>query len=182
MSLFARDPETLDGYVPKFSYEDILMGYQVEKQKHGRWSAGWDEDDSQVEEEHYTYSITVLGHKIYGKKNDYYGDALDTIAAIANEFTSATSEDYHPEVHKFLKDNAVDLNNARRYWTAVLHRNDIEKTRRKAAELLEQCRRAEWVASMNAVQVKAERWLSQAEKDLLLAEFSAGEYHERLKQ
>ena len=175
-SLFIREPETIDDYVPKFTYEQIKMGYNVEKHvyRHG-FGGAWEEDDPEIGRETYTFSITVLGVKIIGKMNDYYGDMLDTIATIANEFT-AGSKDYHPEIHEFFHENATELNNSRRYWAARLHRQEIEKKRREAEEILRQVKRAEWVASMYAVQVKAERWLTTEEKNLLLAEFSGGEY------
>lgn len=172
-SLFIREPETLDGYVPKFTAEELLFGYKTEQIQIGGGFKDFDFDPNNIDYLVRT-TITVAGVKITSDKN-YYMNAMDTIATMINEFVEKTK---NPEITNWLKENSVELNRSNRYWHAKQHVDSIEKQKKEVARLQAEIQRAEWIASMRAVEVKSGRLLSQEEKTLLLAEFSGGDYKE----
>ena len=185
VSLFKREPETIDGYVPKFSKAEVLMGYDVRMSEYKvGFGMAWDENDPHIGEKTYYHSIVILGHKIDGESSPEYGGPYygmsnyDIVATICNRILKQTLDTYLPDVKKWLAENVDDLNNSRRYWQAYDHRQEIEKEKKKVAQLLRRIERAEWLASTKAVEVKEGRWLSKSERDLLMAEFSGGEYNE----
>lgn len=178
--LFQVPVETLDGYTPKFSRTEILLGYRCIQVKVGGglgWMQDYDEDKGpEFVERH---EITILGHRIESNTRFWRENPPEIVVKIANEFMAVEANKLnYPHVWNYISENGVDLNNSRRYWDAVGHREEIEKARAKALDLLDQVRRGEWVASMYAAQVKAERWFTKEEKALHLAEVSGGEYEE----
>lgn len=179
MDLFQTPVETLDGYTPKFSRTEILLGYRCIRVKVGG-GLGWIPDDDDKEEFVERHEITILGHRIESGKRFWRENPPEIVILMANEFMAVEANKLnYPHVWDFIVKNGVDLNNSRRYWDAVAHREEIEKARAKALDLLDQVRRGEWVASMYAKQVKAERWLTKQEKALHLAEVSGGEYKDQ---
>lgn len=178
MNLFVREPETLDGLQPKFTRAEIRMGYKTESRAVFRGFGPCDDDD---EEKFLTYHIiTIRDHIITSSDaNLEYKTEPEIIAKMVNDFIAYQgNKRYHPEAWGFLVENAAELNRSRIYWEAMDHRNEIDRQRRAAADMLEQCRRAEWVSSLYALQAKEGRRFSLEEKNLLLAEFSGGEYFE----
>ena len=178
MNLFAREPETLDGFTPAFTRAEVRMGYKSETRQAFRGFGPCDDDD---EVKYVTeYSITICGHRITSSDaNLEYKTEPEIIATMVNDFIAYQgNKRYHPEAWDFLAENAAELNRSRIYWEAMDHRNEIDRQRRVAADMLEQCRRAEWVSSLYALQAKEGRRFSLEEKNLLLAEFSGGEYFE----
>ena len=178
--LFQTPVETLDNYTPKFSRTEILLGYRCIKVRIGG-GLGWMEDYDRNKEPEYVdrHEITILGHRIESDSRFWRENPPEIVIKVVNEFMAVEANKLnYPHVWDFIVRNGTDLNNSRRYWDAVAHREEIEKTRLKALDMLDQCRRAEWVASMYAAQVKAERWFTKDEKALHLAEVSGGEYEE----
>lgn len=167
MGLFQREPETLDGFTPKFSRAFMRFNYHYEKVKVFRGFGVYDEaDEDRYSDEH---SIEVLGKKITSSREFYGWPVSDIIATMINEYIASKRGD---EAYHFLVDNAHDLNISKKYWGAVEHLEKIEAVKREILEKQRQVERATYLASVNAVEVKAGRTLSKAERDLLLAEFT----------
>jgi len=176
MSLFRRDPETLDGFKPKFTREFMRFGYTLRKVQIGGGLGDMDFNPNDIEfrDEHTItiYDVTLVS-------TDYYSinsRVSDIIASMCNKFLKDEgNKERHPKAWKFLTENAAELNNSNRYWLAIEHLEQIEKVRKEIADLQDQVRRAEYVASINAVEVKQRRKLTQDERNMLYAEFSGGE-------
>lgn len=173
LNLF-REPVTLDGYVPKFSREEVKLGYTYSKSEVYGWNMYGDEDPCKEKEYHETWKIKVAGKEIFGTRNYYSGSVFEIVAEIANAYLEGAK--YHPRIkeeaaYKWLVENASDLTNSNRYWAAVAHREDIQRVKDKIADLQEQVRIGEIWASVRAVQVHEERSYSHDERMLLAAEF-----------
>ena len=170
--LFQRDPEDLGDYKPKFSREEVMLGYTVTKVQIGG-GLGWMEDEVSFVDRQ---SITVLGLTLE-HDGHLYLPPFHVVVEIVNHFLADNSnKTRHPEQWKWLTDNAHDLNLSRRYWETVDQFKRIDDLDAKIDALKKERRKARHVASMMAVEVKAERSLSKEEKRLLLAEFSGDEF------
>jgi hypothetical protein len=175
-SLFKRERETLDDYTPVFTLEETLLGYKLERVQLGGGFKDFDFDpqNPRYEDRH---SITVQEVVIVGR--GYYGwkDKFEIAAEIANEFLAKDeNRKRHHEVFAFFQINAENLNNSKRYWKSWTHQQKINAEKAKVTELLTRIARAEVIASVNALEVKAERHFSTSERQVLLAEFNGGEF------
>jgi hypothetical protein len=176
--LFTREPETLDGYLPKFSLNEVMFNYRTEQIQIVGHFKDFDFDPENIEYET-RHIITVAGVEL--SRSSRYGDgrAIDIVVSIINEFLAdPKNEQSKPEAMAYLRENAEELNRSKRYWLADAHVKRINGQKNEIARLQDEVRRAEWIASMNAVEVKSGRALTKDEKTLLLAEFSGGEYEE----
>lgn len=176
MSLFKREPETLEGYTPKFSREETLLGYKFERyQARG---LGLYHDEGEEPKWHERHTITVLGKEISGP-GPYTQDRYEIAVDIANNFLAhPQNEKRMPEVWAYLKENARELSNSKRYWKSWEHLQEIKKAKAEAAAIMRRVERALVIASVNALQTKAERSFSLQERQILLAEFNGGEFKE----
>lgn len=170
MNLFQRDPESLNDFIPRFSREEVLLGYKVTQVQIGggfKWMG--DPEDIMFEDRS---SITILGQKFEGE-GQYFLTAFEIVVEIVNAFfANAVNKRNYPEQWKFLTENAHELNISRHYWIAMDHLAEIEKIENKIYEMKEQVRKAKYIASMMAVEVKSGRSLSREERQLLIVEFS----------
>lgn len=175
--LFKREPETLEGYEPAMTLEETLLGYKQERIKvgGGLGDLDYDPENPQYVDRH---SINVLGTVIEGQ--GFYGwrDRLEIAAMIANEFLrKEENRTRYSEAWTWLNTHARDLNTSKRYWKSWEHLEKIKLEKKRLATLQRRIERAEIIASVNAVEVKAQRHISTEERLLLLAEFSGGEYN-----
>lgn len=170
MGLFQREPETLDGFTPKFSREFMRFGYTYRQiTPHPGFGVRDDDDEPQPYDEH---TITVCGNEIRSTQKYYFSNTRDIITTMINEYVSA---DRKTEAYQFLKDHAHELNVSNRYWAAIEHLEEIERVKKQIAELQRKVLRAGYVASINAVEVKSGKKLSVSERQLLWAEFTGGD-------
>ena len=175
--LFRRKPETLEGYQPAFTREETLLGFKYEKVQvgGGLGDLDYDPENPQFVDR---FSINVLGTVIEGQGSYGYKDNFEITALIANEFLAKEDNRVRfPEAYAYLIANAKNLNDSKRYWKSWEHLEKIRLEKDKLARMSRRIARAEIIASVNAVMVKAQRSFSTEERQLLLAEFSGGEYN-----
>jgi len=177
-SLFTREPETLDGYVPKFTLQEVLFHHKSELVQIGGGLGDMDFDPNNIQYET-RHTIDVCGVELHSYERYGYKPAMEIVTGIINAFIADPHNEWkHPEAFVFIIENAEELNRSKRYWFAMEQRSRIEGKKAEIARLQEEVRREEWIASMRAVEVKSGRALTETEKRLLLAEFSGGEYQE----
>lgn len=175
-SLFVREPETLDGYTPKFSREEVRLGYKCSKYQTsgrgmGRWASNDDNDDDEPQYS-YTYTLTILGYTWSAPVSSYGENTSLIVVELANAFLANTkNKELHPEVWQFLTVNSKDLSNSNRYWLSITHLEKIAEKQAKVDLILEDIRKARIIASVNAVEVKSGRRLESNERSILTSEF-----------
>ncbi len=168
-NLFIREPETLDGYTPRFNRIECQLGYTARETVPGRMLGNFYDD---TPPEPYTeHSITVLGKKIIGRHRYYRGSVFMAAAAISREVLTAGRPGSGYEVYDWLDQNREDLANSIRYWEAILRLEGIQKAQQEIKALKERIRIAEILASVDALQVKENRSFNQTEYQLACIEF-----------
>lgn len=178
--LFKRDPETLDGVVPKFSRTECMLNLKVESHQVGgegtfRGFGAFDEDDERYKgppRYDYTAYITVAGFTMMGSCSINDSD-YDKATALANNFLAyKPNKEAHPEAWKYLAENSEELNLSKRYWRAMDHQGHIAKQKAKLVLLQAAVEQSEHFASLYAIEVKAGRVLSHDEKRLIWMELT----------
>jgi hypothetical protein len=177
MNLFSRAPETLDGYVPKFSWEEIIFGCKIKSVQIGGHFKDMDFDPNNIQYEDVA-TIRILDYTASGTAMAF-DRPIDSAVRLVNEFlANPNSKRDYPEAFAYVQTNAVEMNNSKRYWLAKEHEKQIADAEAEIIRRQEEVRRAKWIHSMYATEVKSDRALTHEEKKLLLAEFSGGEYEE----
>lgn len=182
-SLFIRPPETLDGYSPEFSREEVLLNLEVIQRQVGgegmfRGFGAWDDDDphyqgpARYEYDHY---ITVAGFRMTAQV-PYGYDKFDAAAHIARQFlNNPKNEVTNPLAWAYLTEHGAALDRSKRYWKARAHRSEIEQVKAQIRRLQAKVDRAEHLASLYAIEVKAGRRFTETEKAVTWAELTGGE-------
>ena len=154
LSLFVREPVSLEGFVPPFSKEETLLQYAYRKYRPGR-GLGWmgDDDDTppnEVEE----FSIVVDGKKCFGKMNYYRGSPIDIVSQIVSEILAGPELTFGDNAaRKWLKENEIPLKKSFRYWKAMERVNGIKEVEKKIQALQQQLQIGRILASVDAVQI-----------------------------
>jgi len=179
--LFYRERDTLRDYVPFYSRKETLLGLETERHQVAgegmhRGFGAFDDDDPRYQgppQYEYTHYITVAGYRFtshvpYGMTNQF-----EIVTHLANAFLNyPKNETEHEAAWRFLKQNATNLNNSKRYWMAVDHLAEIEKEKEKLRKLQETIRRAELVAALKAWEVKQNRTVSHDERLVVWTELT----------
>ena len=94
---------------------------------------------------------------------------------------SPSFKEKYPEEYAYIRDNADELNNSKRYWLAVERIQAIEEEERKVAEMQRRIDKARRISQVEIYEVLEGRGLTAEEKQRVRAEFGFGEEQSRMK-
>ena len=171
LSLFVREPVSLEGFVPPFSKEETLLGYNYNKSKVFR-GFGWNGDDDEPDQFVEEWSITVCGQKFTGRMNYYSGSPFDIAFQIAKDVikSGAVGEKANAAL-KWLKENEKDLLISVKYWKAISRLDGIKETEARVKELEQRLKLARVISSIEALEIREEASFSQTDIHRLCIEF-----------
>jgi hypothetical protein len=171
LSLFVREPVSLEGFVPPFSKEETLLGYNYDKSKVFR-GLGWNGDDDEPDRYVEQWSITVCGQKFVGRMDYYSGSSFDIAFQIARDvITSGAVGEKANIALKWLKENEKDLLTSVKYWKAISRLDGIKETEARVKELEQRLKLARVIASIEALEILEDSSFSQTDIHRLSIEF-----------
>ena len=169
-ALFQREPVTLDDFTPRFTRDECLFGYRLTRTEIGGGFKSMEEPRPG-----WSHDINVRGVHLRETTEDWDSrDRYRMVVEMVNGLLSSKDPSY-AETAEWVLENAKDLNTSRRYWMAMDHKAQIDKTKAEIAELQEQVRRAGFVQSLYALEVKEGRAINGEERKRVLAEFAGSE-------
>ena len=190
LPMLFSDEYSLEGYVPRFTYQETLLGLHTTRVQVGgegsfRGFGAWDDEDERYKGPpvyESRYSITVEGVEIHAQ---HYGSnpndirqtdtSLEVVAKIVNQFfANANNEKRYPAQWAWLKENTRSLNQSKRYWAAMIHLREIRKEEEKVEQLQRRIARGKLVAQLRAAEVLSGRAFTTEERQVKWAEISGG--------
>ena len=171
LSLFVREPVSLEGFVPPFSKEETLLGYNYDKSKVFR-GFGWNGDDDEPDRYVEQWSITVCGQKFVGRMDYYSGSPFDIAFQIAKDVIKSGAVGEKANIAlKWLKENEKDLSISIKYWKAISRLDGIKETEARVKELEQRLKLARVISSIEALEIREEASFSQTDIHRLCIEF-----------
>lgn len=181
LPLLRRDPVTLDGIIPTFTRDEVLFGvtsFQVQTNR-GGFGVYHEDQPPPVYETRYRIKVcesTLEGiYEPYGNPNAISAsdDIFTVVAKIINHFFSNKQNRMaHWAAWDYLTTNSAALNNSKRYWQAVEHLKTIKLEEEKLEEQKRLLERARALASLKAMEVRENRWITGDERRRIWAELT----------
>lgn len=163
--LFTNQPLSLEGYTPRFSKEEMRMGFETyEVQPYDPYA-----DEKPPSETN--YRLRVMGVTIDGGR--LYYDWQESVArAVRGWLDDKLNEKRHPELWQFITANTRNLDNSLRYWRAVDREAALQQARDDIERRQQQLVRAELMHQLQVRQVLEERRFSDEERKRAWAELT----------
>lgn len=170
MSLFARQPETLDGVEPPtLTREEANLHFTTRVQEDPP-SFGFIDDGTWVPIHIAECTVPVDGGFKITFSNAGY-QAINDVGHLVQWWRSDSGPTRHPRVEEWLVEHGPTLDKARRYYGVKRHQRNIAEMERLVQTTQESLRRARIRESIDILEIKEGRGFTREERQRLVLEF-----------